>query len=171
MPSDPKADPGRIETLTHVLSAKLASSLIGVAAAALVALGGPVPALAQDAVVATLPQDIHFEGPEGKVGLATLYGDPKKAGVFAERVKIPAGYKIMPHWHGETRMAVVVSGTLYYANGDQWDESKFKAYPPGSFLIEPAKISHYAMAKDGEVILHATATGPASTVRIEQEKK
>lgn len=157
--------------MPHASSTTLATSLIVLAAAAFAALGGSTPALAQDAVVATLPQDIHFEGPSGKVQLATLYGDPKKAGVFSERVRIPAGYKILPHWHGETRMAVVVSGTLYYANGDQWDESKFKAYPPGSFLIEPAKISHYAMAKDGEVILHATGTGPSSTVRIEPEKK
>ncbi|MDA9398143.1 hypothetical protein XH79_04735 [Bradyrhizobium sp. CCBAU 45389] len=114
---------------------------------------------------------MHFEGHAGAVGLATLYGDPKKAGVFLERVKIPAGYKIMPHWHGETRMAIVLSGTLYYANGDQWDESKFRAYPPGSFLIEPAKISHFAMAKDGEVVLQATSVGPSSTVRIEQARK
>jgi hypothetical protein len=71
----------------------------------------------------------------------------------------------------ETRMAIVLSGTLYYANGDQWDESKFKAYPPGSFLIEPAKISHYAMARDDEVVLQATSIGPSSTVRIEQAKK
>ena len=70
-----------------------------------------------------------------------------------------------------TRTAIVVSGTLYYANGDQWDESKFKAYPPGSFLIEPAKICHYAMAKDSEVVLHATTIGPSSTVKIEQATK
>ena len=157
--------------MTHAISAGLAPSWIGLATAALLSLGGSAPAFAQDAVVATLPQDIHFEGPAGAVGLATLYGDPKKAGVFSERVRIPAGFRIMPHWHGETRMAVVISGTFYYANGDQWDESKFKAYPPGSFLVEPAKISHYAMAKDGEVILQATSIGPSSTVRIEQEKK
>jgi quercetin dioxygenase-like cupin family protein len=162
---------GRIETLTHAISTKLTTSLIGLATAAFLMLGGSTLAFAQDAVVATLPQDIHFEGPVGAVGLATLYGDPKKAGVFSERVRIPAGFKIMPHWHGETRMAIVLSGTFYYANGDQWDESKFKAYPPGSFLIEPAKISHYAMAKDGEVILQATSIGPSSTVRIEQAKK
>jgi quercetin dioxygenase-like cupin family protein len=157
--------------MTYAVATRLRPSLIGLAAAAFLTLGGSMPAFAQDAVVVTLPQDIHFEGPVGAVGIATLYGDPKKAGLVSERVRVPAGYKIMPHWHGETRTAVVVSGTLYYANGDQWDESKFKAYPPGSFLIEPAKISHYAMAKDGEVVLHATTIGPTSTVRIEQAKK
>ncbi|QOZ67051.1 cupin domain-containing protein [Bradyrhizobium arachidis] len=157
--------------MTLAISTRLAPSLISLAAAASLALGGSTPVLAQDAVVATLPQDIHFEGPAGAVGIAVLYGDPKKAGMLSERVRIPAGFKIMPHWHGETRTAVVLSGTFYYANGDEWDESKFKAYPPGSFLIEPAKISHYAMAKDGEVVLQATSIGPSSTVRIEQAKK
>ena len=157
--------------MTYAMSTRLAPSLIGLAAAACFALGGSTQACAQDAVVATLPQDIHFKGPDGAVGIAALYGDPKKAELFSERVRIPAGYKIMPHWHGETRLAIVLSGTLYYANGDQWDETRFKAYPPGSFLIEPAKISHYAMAKDGEVVLQAMAVGPASTTRIEQAKK
>jgi quercetin dioxygenase-like cupin family protein len=153
------------------MSTRLAPSLIGLAAAAFLALGGSTQALAQGAVVATLPQDIHFKGPDGAVGVAVLYGDPAKAEIFSERVKIPAGFKIMPHWHGETRTAVVLTGTLYYANGDQWDESKFKAYPPGSFLIEPAKISHYAMARDGEVVLQSTSIGPSSTVKIEQANK
>jgi len=157
--------------MTHAISTRFAPSLIGLATAAFLTLSGSLPACAQDAVVATLPQDIHFKGPDGAVGVAVLYGDPKKAEVFSERVRIPAGFKIMPHWHGETRTAVVLSGTFYYANGDEWDESKFKAYPPGSFLIEPAKISHYAMAKDGEVVLQAMAIGPASTTRIEQSKK
>ena len=157
--------------MTYAISTRPAYSLIGLATASLLMLSGSVPALAQDAVVATLPQDIQFKGSDGAVGIAVLYGDPKKAEVFSERVRIPAGFKIMPHWHGETRMAIVLSGTFYYANGDQWDESKLKAYPPGSFLIEPAKISHYAMAKDGEVVLQATSIGPSSTVRIEQAKK
>lgn len=157
--------------MTYAISTRLAPSLIGLATAAFLTLGGSKLAFAQDAVVATLPQDIHFKGPAGAVGVAVLYGDPTKPEVFSERVRIPAGFKIMPHWHGETRTAVVLSGTFYYANGDQWDETKFKAYPPGSFLIEPAKISHYAMAKDGEVVLQATSVGPSSTVRIEQAKK
>ena len=98
--------------MTYAISTRLAPSLIGLAIAASLMLGGSTQAFAQDAVVATLPQDIHFEGPVGAVGIAVLYGDPKKAGVFSERVRIPAGFKIMPHWHGETRTAVVLSGTF-----------------------------------------------------------
>jgi quercetin dioxygenase-like cupin family protein len=162
--------------MTRAISTRPASSSTGLALVCLATAAclmpvGSTPAFAQDAVVATLPQDVHFEGPAGGVAIAHLYGDSKRAEMFSERIRIPAGFKIMPHWHGETRTAVVLSGTFYYANGDQWDESKFKAYPPGSFLIEPAKISHFAMAKDGDVILQATSVGPASTTRIDQAKK
>jgi quercetin dioxygenase-like cupin family protein len=158
--------------MMYAISRRLAPSLLGAATAVFLTLSGLTLAFAQDAVVATLPEDIQFKAPFGAVGVANIYGDPTKGEVFVQRVKIPAGFKIMPHWHPETvRTAVVLSGTLYYANGDQWDESKLKAYPPGSFLFEPAKVSHYAMAKDGEVVLQVTGIGPSSTVMIEQAKK
>ena len=68
--------------MTYAMSTRPASSLIGLATAAFLTLGGSMQALAQDAVVATLPQDIHFEGPVGAVGIATLFGDPKKRDYF-----------------------------------------------------------------------------------------
>ena len=73
--------------MTYAISTRLASSWIGLATAAFVTLGGSMSAFAQDAVVATLPQDIHFEGAAGAVGIATLYGDPKKAGLLSERLQ------------------------------------------------------------------------------------
>ena len=48
--------------MTYAISTRLVPSLIGLAAAAFLTLGGSMLAFAQDAVVATLPQDIHFEG-------------------------------------------------------------------------------------------------------------
>jgi hypothetical protein len=59
----------------------------------------------------------------------------------------------MPHWHpDEWRTAVVLSGILYFVVGEQWDESKLKAYPAGTFYSEPPRTPHYVWAKDGEVI-------------------
>ena len=64
----------------------------------------------------------------------------------------------MPHWHPDTvRTVLVMSGTFYFAVGEQWDESKLKAYPAGTLYSEPAKTPHFAWAKDGEVILQVTA--------------
>jgi hypothetical protein len=75
--------------------------------------------------------------------------------------------KVMPHWHPDTvRTVLVMSGTFYFAVGEQWDESKLKPYPAGTLYSEPAKTAHYAWAKDGEVILQVTAIGPTGNMPI-----
>src|SRR5262249_48642854 len=96
--------------------------------------------------VVKLPSDMQFKAPINPgPQTAVLYGDPTKAGVYVMRQKIPA-----PE---EWRTAVVLSGTLYFGIGEQWDESKLKAYPTGTFYSEPPKTAHYGWAKDGEVII------------------
>jgi len=122
--------------------------------------------------VVKLPSDIQFKAPVSPgPQTAVLYGDPTKAGVYVTRVKIPAGYKAMPHWHPEEwRTTVVLSGTVYFGIGEQWDESKLKAYPTGTFYSEPPKTPHYAWAKDGEVIIQITAMGPTGTTQIPQKQ-
>ena len=98
---------------------------------------------------------------------AVLYGDPTKEGVYVTRVKIPAGFKVMPHWHPDAwRTAVVMSGTLYFGLGEQWDESKLKAYPAGTFFSEPSKAPHFVWAKDGDVFINITAMGPTGKTPI-----
>jgi len=121
--------------------------------------------------VVKLPTEIEFKAPLSPgPQMAVLYGDPTQAGVYVMRIKLPAGWKVMPHWHPDAwRTAVVLSGTLYWAPGDVWDESKFTAFPAGTFFSEPSKIAHYAWAKDGEVILQLTAMGPTGTTPISQK--
>jgi quercetin dioxygenase-like cupin family protein len=78
----------------------------------------------------------------------------------------------MPHWHpDEMRTVVVLSGTFLHGYGEQWDETKLKLHPPGTFFSEPPKAPHFAWAKDDEVVLQITATGPSATTNIEQSKK
>ena len=61
-------------------------------------------------------------------------------------------------------------GTLYFGVGEQWDESKLKGYPAGTFFSEPSKTPHYVWAKDGEVILQITGMGPTGTTPIPQKQ-
>src|SRR5262245_49266795 len=132
----------------------------------------PVFVHAQDAII-KIPQDITYKTPlPGTPEVAVLFGDPTKPGVYVTRVKIPAGLKLMPHWHpDEVRTVVVLSGTFLHGYGEQWDETKLKVHPPGTFFSEPSKASHFAWARDGEVVLQITATGPTATTNIEQAKK
>jgi quercetin dioxygenase-like cupin family protein len=122
--------------------------------------------------VIKLPNEIEFKAPVSPAPTqnAVLYGDPTKPGVYVQRTKFESGAKVMPHWHpDEWRTAVVLSGTLYFGVGEQWDESKLKAYPPGTFYSEPPKTPHYVWAKDGEVIIQTTAMGPTATTPIPQK--
>jgi hypothetical protein len=66
------------------------------------------------------------------------------------------------------RTVLIVSGTFYFAVGEQWDESKLKAFPAGTLYSEPPRTPHYAWAKDGEVILQVTAIGPTGNVPVAQ---
>jgi quercetin dioxygenase-like cupin family protein len=144
--------------------------------ATLVGLGlalcfGAMPADAQDtSAIIKLPQEIVFKGPlSGPPQTVVVFGDPTKPGVFVSRVKFSAGWKDPPHWHpDEVRTAVVLSGTLYFGTGEEWDESKFKAYPAGTFYSEPSKAPHFTWAKDGEVIIQVTGVGPSGKTPIKK---
>lgn len=134
-----------------------------------VAVGANTQAAGESVV--KLPGEIVFKAPAiPGPPIAVLYGSPAKAGVFVMRVKFPAGYKVTPRWRpDEWRTAVVLSGTFYYGIGEQWDESKLVAYPPGTFFSHPSKHPHFAWAKDGEVIVQFTAMGPTKATLIAKQ--
>ena len=132
-------------------------------------IGIPAGAYAQSTEpVVKFPNDLEFKAPlSAGPQTAIVYGDPTKAGVFVTRAKFAPGLKVMPHSHpDEWRTVVVLSGTLYFGVGEQWDESKLKPYPAGTFFSEPSKTPHYGWAKDGEVIIQVTGMGPTGTTPI-----
>ena len=134
-------------------------------------LGAWTPARAQsvDTGVVKLPQDIIYKGLAGSPQHVTLFGDPSQPGLYVDRIKFLPGMKVMPHRHPDAvRTVLVVSGTLYFAVGEQWDESKLEAYPAGTLYSEPPRTPHYAWAKDGEVTLQVTAIGPTGNVPVAQ---
>lgn len=113
------------------------------------------------AAIVKQPGEITFSGLAGAPQTAVLYGDPTKAALYVSRTKFPAGFKAMPHSHPDAqRTIVILSGTLYFANGDTWDETKLQPYGPGTFFTEPTGQPHFAWAKDGDVIAQISAIGP-----------
>lgn len=98
--------------------------------------------------------------------MAVLQGDPTKAGPYAYRLKIPAGYKVMPHRHPVDEHLTVLSGTLYLAVGEKFDAEKGgKGSPAGSFLVMPAATPHFAWTKE-ETILQVHAIGPSGITYV-----
>src|SRR5262245_23088843 len=136
---------------------------------ALCTAGACWPAHAQnvDTSIVKLPQDITYKGLPGAPQHVTLFGDPSQPGLYVDRIKFLPGMKVMPHWHPDTvRTVLVMSGTFYFAVGEQWDESKLIPYPAGTLYSEPAKTPHYAWAKDGEVICRSLRLGRPATPRF-----
>jgi len=147
----------------------LGKGCLALAAVSVIAVTAYAQVAAQ---VVKLPNDIEFKAPlnPGAPSGAVLYGDPKKAGLYVNRVKFTPGFKVMPHYHPDERTVVVLSGTFYMGIGEHWDEGKMKAYPPGTFLSEPAQMPHYTWAKDGEVIIQITGIGPNASTPIPQKQ-
>jgi hypothetical protein len=119
----------------------------------------------QDVFRSVLPEDIDWEPfaafpPSAR--LAGVVGHPSEPGPYVIRVKVPSGVKIMPHSHEEDRVYTVMSGVFYIGRGDQFDETKLEAYPPGAVVVLPGGTHHFHWAKSGEYVTQVTAIGPIS---------
>lgn len=117
---------------------------------------GPVP-------VVVTPDKIQW-GPAPPIfqpgaQMAVLAGDPSKLGPFIVRLKLPDGYKIMPHWHPTPETVTVMSGEFHVGMGDKFDEASMTTLPPQSLAVVPTHHNHYAMAK-GETVVQVNAMGP-----------
>src|SRR5882672_3208770 len=92
--------------------------------------------------------------------LAVLEGNPMAAsGDYTVRLKMPAGYKIAPHWHPKRENVTVISGTLKLGMGDTFDTSKMMDLPAGSFGYLDPDMHHYVMAS-GETIVQVHGMSP-----------
>jgi quercetin dioxygenase-like cupin family protein len=84
--------------------------------------------------------------------MAGLSGDPSKTGTFTVRLKMPAGYKILPHKHPHSERVTVIAGELRFGTGDKLDEAGAARLGPGGFVDLPANTNHYAFATVDTVI-------------------
>jgi len=91
--------------------------------------------------------------------MAVLSGNPGEAGPFVVRLKMPAGYKIAPHWHPTDEHVTVISGTFVLGMGDSVNQAAMKSLGPGGYALLPAEMRHYAMAK-GPTVVQVHGTGP-----------
>jgi quercetin dioxygenase-like cupin family protein len=119
----------------------------------------------QAAFRSVLPEDIDWEPfaafpPSAR--LAVVVGHPSEPGPYVVRVKVPSGVRLMPHRHQEDRVYTVMSGVFYIGLGDQFDETRLQAYPPGSVIVLPGDTAHFHWAKSGEYVTQVTAIGPIS---------
>jgi len=108
-------------------------------------------------------------GTSGVAGIQTVVvkGDPSKAGLYTLMLRLGPNQKIQAHSHQDDRVAVVVSGTWYFGYGSQFDETKMRTLPQGSFYTEPPNVNHFAMTKSEGVVIQITGMGPSSTKYVD----
>lgn len=97
--------------------------------------------------------------------MAVLAGNPAKAEQFTVRVKVPDGYRIMPHWHPTAEHVTVLSGEFRVGMGSKFDENSLTTLPPESLVVMPAHHNHYAMSK-GETVVQISAMGPFKLIYV-----
>jgi quercetin dioxygenase-like cupin family protein len=114
------------------------------------------------------PDEIDWGDESGELVRRSLVGDPAKAGMYAYRVRFPAGTRIDPHYHPDNRIVTVIEGTLHMGYGVNFDEEAMRPLEAGSLWTEPGGQAHYVWAKDGAVVIQIIGYGPTATTQIDE---
>lgn len=96
---------------------------------------------------------------EKGASFAVISGEPGKTGPFVIRIKLPAGFKIAPHWHPTDEHATVLSGTFALGMGEKFDPNALKDIPVGGYSLLPAEMRHFAVART-ETTVQVHGNGP-----------
>lgn len=123
-------------------------------------------------VMALAPSEMKWSAQGGLAlpGLeqTTLVGDPSKPGPYTIRLKFPAGFKVAPHTHPDSREVTVLSGTWYTGYGEKAEALNLKELPTGSFYTEPANVAHYVEVREPTVI-QVSGSGPSGRRFVGQD--
>lgn len=132
----------------------------GIAAYAFAQATGPSP---------ILPTTVKWETSASTGNeIAWFVGAPDKQGIYAQRVKIPAGGRIAPHTHPDERFSIVLEGTIYVGFGETFEEAKVVAIPAGGMYVAPAGVAHFVWAKDGAATYQESGFGPTASTFIKR---
>jgi anti-sigma factor ChrR (cupin superfamily) len=75
------------------------------------------------------------------------------------RIKLTANYSVPAHWHSGVERVTVLSGTFNSDMGDKLDPQKTTALGPGSVIVVPPKMNHFASTKE-ETVIQLNVMGP-----------
>lgn len=119
-------------------------------------------------VAVLAPQDIRYveDARVPGVGVAVVAGDPR-TGHYTLRVRFAAGVKVPAHAHPDDRTVTVLSGVYFFGVGDRYDDRGLSAHGPGTVIVVPKGIAHYAAAGEEEVVLQESGPGPTANTILE----
>jgi quercetin dioxygenase-like cupin family protein len=97
--------------------------------------------------------------------VAVLEGDPRAAGPFTVRVKLPGGLTSPLHTHPVDERTTVLAGTLLVGTGEPVDRARGTRLEAGSFYVNPRGLPHWFITET-EVVLQISSTGPWGTTPV-----
>ena len=142
---------------------RIVPAVLAVSVVVALVVGVPMLALTQEHghTIAT-PDSLKWVEPPVLPGarLAVVQGDPGKEGPFVYRLRMPAGYRVPPHFHKATENVTVLAGSFSIGLGETFDQTKAQELPAGGFFSVPPKHAHYAWAGSQETVVQVHGVGP-----------
>ena len=130
-----------------------------------------VAAQTKKGIVGFTPADVRWFTPafytDGRQR-AQLFGDSTQGGAWIDRVKIPAGARVLAHTHAQDELVTVIEGTWFLGEGVKFDAAMLRGYPSGSFIIIHAGVPHFVAAEKDAVIVQVSGTGKFQTEYLEK---
>jgi quercetin dioxygenase-like cupin family protein len=159
-----------IESNSNKMKNKLLTTAALVAVLAAITLSIASAGQNKKQIYAVDPQQVKWLTSYYKDGRerAQLFGDSNKGGAWVDRVKIPAGKRVLAHTHSHDEIVTVIEGTWYLGEGERFDAAKLKGYPAGSFIVIPAGVPHFVAAEHGPVIVQVSGNGKFGTEYVEK---
>lgn len=114
--------------------------------------------------------DIASMAPPAQI--AVIEGDLSAEEPFTIRLLLPEGYEILPHVHPEYERVTVMSGTLHFAHGEEFDRNATMELPQGSvaFMAPGEPMFGYA-SEDTVIQLHGTGPWGIDYIRDEDDPR
>lgn len=143
---------------TYVIPAALALTL-GTAGAA--AAAGELPYIG-DGPIMVVPDELQWGdvasmAPGAKI--AKIEGNLSEEKPFTFRLRLPADYRIDPHIHPAYERVTVLSGTLHFAHGEEFDREATTALPTGGVAIMPPGAPMFGYTEE-ETVIQLHGVGP-----------
>lgn len=144
---------------TPFITSTIAALALG--ASGIVAAAGELPYRGEEPIMVGPEQlewsDVASMAPGAE--MAVIEGDPSQEEPFTFRLKLPADYRIDPHIHPEYERVTVLSGTLHFAHGEEFDRDATTALPAGAVAIMPPGAPMFGYTEE-ETVIQLHGNGP-----------
>ncbi len=116
----------------------------------------------QDGHFMLTPDELEWE-PIASMGegakIAFIEGDLSEQEPFTFRLKLDPGYVIRPHIHPEYERVTVLTGTLHFAHGTEFNRNETRKLAPGSLAIMPPGDPMFGYVEE-KTIIQLHGNGP-----------